>query len=97
MIQPQIYEGTAEEIAQQLRVSNLIGRFKAIVVPENGTGEDKSGDLEGTLAERLEGRVGRFDFGDANLSEDTGEKFADLLVEKRQQDSWFPSSSDSRS
>ncbi len=34
MAQPQIYEGTLEEIAEQLRSTELTGRFKVIVVPE---------------------------------------------------------------
>jgi len=34
MAQPQIYEGTAEEIAAQLRASQLTGRLKVIVTPE---------------------------------------------------------------
>ncbi len=34
MAQPQIYEGTAEEIAAQIRGSNLAGRLKAIVTPD---------------------------------------------------------------
>lgn len=77
-----IYAGTAEEIAEQLRVSNLSGQLRAIIVPEV-TEKIEATDQEQTLAERLKGRVGRFDFGDANLSVDTGRKFADLLVEKQ--------------
>ena len=34
MSHSQIYEGTAEEIAQQLSVSKLNGRLKAVVTPE---------------------------------------------------------------
>ena len=34
MAQAQIYEGTAEEIAMQLRSSNLAGRLKAIVTSD---------------------------------------------------------------
>lgn len=82
MTQPQVYEGTAEEIAAQLRVSNLMGKLRAIIVPEIGLETDGGEALGETLAERLQGRVGRFDFGDANLSEDTGRKFTDLIVEK---------------
>jgi hypothetical protein len=82
MPQPQVYEGTAEEIAQQIRDGNLTGRYRAIVVPEIDSefnGDEQAGE---TLLERLKGRVGRFDFGDANLSEDTGRKFTALLAEK---------------
>jgi hypothetical protein len=86
MAAPQVYEGTAEEIAEQLRESNLTGRLRAVVMPENGVGTNGAEEQGETLAERLKGRVGRFDFGDANLSEDTGKKFADLLVEKHQKE-----------
>lgn len=82
MTQPQIYEGTAEQIAEQLRESNLTGKLRAIVIPENGLETNDTAAFTETLAERLKGRVGRFDFGEAHLSEDTGRKFADLLVEK---------------
>jgi hypothetical protein len=34
MAQPRIYEGTAEEIAEQLRGSDLNGRLKAVVTPQ---------------------------------------------------------------
>ncbi len=82
MAQPQVYEGTAEEIAEQLRDSKLTGRYRAILVPEDGAelnGNEETGE---TLLERLKGRVGRFDFGGVNLSEDTGQKFTELLAEK---------------
>jgi hypothetical protein len=78
----QVYEGTADEIADQLRADKLTGRLRAIVMPEV---ESKSGGNEdngATLLERLQGRVGRFDFGEVHLSEDTGRKFAALLDEK---------------
>jgi len=46
MVQQQIYEGTAEEIADQLRGSNLAGKLKAVVTleeqeisPTSGPGE----------------------------------------------------------
>lgn len=80
MISPRIYEGTAEEIAHQIQRSNITGRLRAILVSEDSILTPE--DLPETLAERLKGRVGRFDFGDANLSEDTGKKFAEILAEK---------------
>ena len=40
-------------------------------------------DIAGVLAEMLAGRTGLFHFGDAQLSEDSGRKFAALLKEKR--------------
>jgi hypothetical protein len=58
MAQPQIYEGTAQEIAEQLRVSNLTGRLKAVVMPEengqpeqNGTGMTLDKALAALIAE----------------------------------------------
>jgi hypothetical protein len=82
MPQPQVYEGTAEEIARQIRDGNLSGRYRAIVVPEIDSESDGGEGVGETLLERLKGRVGNFDFGGANLSEDTGHKFTALLAEK---------------
>lgn len=66
MAQPQVYEGTAEEIAEQLRASNLSGRLKAIVTPEelstqNGNGLRLSDALADFLAEmeQVEGSAGK--------------------------------------
>ena len=57
MALPQVYEGTAEEIAELLRRSNLPGKLKAIITPDeyetsaiNGTGET----LDTALAALLE-------------------------------------------
>ena len=82
MVQPQIFEGTADEIAEQIRSGNLTGRLRAIVLPEDASGLSGGEGITETLLERLKGRVGRFDLGGANLSEDTGRKFAEMLVEK---------------
>jgi hypothetical protein len=56
MVQPQIYEGTAEEIAAQLRRSNLAGRLKAIITPDelfvqNGSTANQGEKLADFLAE----------------------------------------------
>jgi hypothetical protein len=57
MALPHIYEGTAQEIAEQLRGSNLTGKLKAIITPDeyetastNGTDET----LDKALASLLE-------------------------------------------
>lgn len=34
MSQPHVFEGTLEEIAEQLRLTDLSGRFKVFVMPE---------------------------------------------------------------
>jgi len=43
----------------------------------------RSKEEEPSLAELFAGRVGRFHFGDANLSQDSGKKFAALMAEKK--------------
>jgi len=53
MVQPQVYEGTAEEIARQLQQSKLMGRLRAIIVPENGIGPNGKEDMGPTFAEIL--------------------------------------------
>ena len=53
MTQAQIYEGTAEEIARQLQQSKLVGRLKAIIVPENGVGSSNKDEMRPTFAEIL--------------------------------------------
>lgn len=40
MEHPSIYEGTAQEIAEQLRHSASVGRLKAIVVPDTHPVQD---------------------------------------------------------
>ena len=56
MALPQIYEGTAEEIAEQLRTSRLTGRLKALVTPDeilvsNGDAPNLADTLADFLAE----------------------------------------------
>ncbi len=86
MATPHVYRGTAEEIVTQIRLSQLSGKLRAVIMPENGVEPDQTEIPNATLAERLQGRVGRFDFGDAHLSEKTGEKFADLLLESHEKE-----------
>jgi len=86
MIRPYVYEGTAEEIADKIRQSKLVGKFRAIVTPEDGFPANGSEEPVQTLADRLKGRVGLCDFGDANLSENTGRKFAEILDEKHRKE-----------
>lgn len=64
MALPQIYEGTAEEIAEQLRSSNLTGKLKAIITPDEDAvsllnGAEETLDI--ALAPLLEeaGRIAR--------------------------------------
>jgi len=56
MTRPYMYEGTAEEIAEQLRGSNLTGALKAIVTPmelHNQHGNGMTPNLADTLADFL--------------------------------------------
>ncbi len=54
MVQATIYEGTAEEIAEQLRVSRLTGRLRAIVTPDEVPGQNDNAPCQGnTLADFL--------------------------------------------
>jgi hypothetical protein len=82
-------EGTWEELSA--RADEFAGhRLKLIVLPkeEIEVGAAEQSDTpqeEKTLAELFAGRVGRFHFGEANLSQDTGKKFAALMAEKKRQ------------
>jgi len=60
MVQAQIYEGTAEEIAAQLRVGKLTGRLKAVIMPDEMPNSDVS-DLNDTLMDFL-AEVDKTDF-----------------------------------
>ncbi len=71
------FEGTWEEIL--LQSPQLVGRRVRLTVLTDEASQLSSSQ---TLDQLLEGRVGRVSFQPANLSERTGEAFADLLEEK---------------
>ncbi len=78
---PQLLEGTWDEVREQMadRTDEFraYGKLRLLVFPEDENAPDTE---EGpTLAEMLAGRAGKFHFGAADLSEDSGEKFAALL------------------
>lgn len=75
-------EGTREELEEQLQAFPKEQRFRlsALPQPEEGTETAKE---EPSLAELFAGRTGRFHFGDANLSQNSGKKFAVLIAEKK--------------
>lgn len=86
MTPPIIIEGTAEELVTFLQGQST-QRFRLTeLVPHDDDQDTDSADdaAEPTLAERFEGRIGRFHFGDAHLSQDTGKKFAALINKKRE-------------
>jgi len=88
MAQPKVYEGTWEELSSHAEEFRQAPKLTLIVPAtiENGIETNGKAEPERTLAERLKGRVGLFSFGDAHLSEDTGRKFTELLVEKHRKE-----------
>ncbi len=71
------FEGTWEEIL--LHEPELIGRRVKLTVLAN---QDASLQNTTALDQVLKGRVGRVHFQPSNLSERTGEAFADLLEDQ---------------
>lgn len=87
---PRVLEGTGEEVGRQ--IGDLAGkRVKVFVYTEDaGEPEQAAAGEDGTepknLLEFLGDYVGAADSGGAErLSENTGERFTDYLVEKRRQ------------
>ena len=83
MAKPQIYEGTAEEIAEQLRKSKLSGRLKAIVTSENVFSQNgQSPNLADTLADYL-AEVDQIDFvAGKPLSDPQAQEVSRLIARK---------------
>lgn len=79
MSEPQVIEGTREEVAEQLQLFPKEQRFRLIALPKP---DEQNEDEEPTLAERFAGRVGRFSFEPADLSERTEEYYGELLTQK---------------
>ncbi len=82
MVDTWTIDGTREELEEQLQAFPKEQRFRlsALPQPEEGTGVAQE---EPSLAELFAGRMGRFHLGDANLSQDSGKKFAALMAEKK--------------
>ena len=52
---PQFYEGTIDEIVEQIRNSNLTGKLKAIIMPDNDSVVSSDGEtLDVALAALIE-------------------------------------------
>ncbi len=79
MNQPEVMEGTREEVGEQLRRFPKEQRFRLIALPVPDT---ENGDDGPTLAERFAGRVGRVSFEPADLSARTEEYYGELLKKK---------------
>ncbi len=73
----QIFEGTWEEILQH--ASELAGQRVRLTIL---TAETANLPVEENLGKLLQGRVGKVYFEPSNLSEHTGEAFAELLENK---------------
>lgn len=79
MAKRKVYKGTWAEISAHAEELQTYAKLTLIVpadvdIPPTDTGMN--------LAEALKGYIGTASFGEANLSEDTGKKFAHLLAEK---------------
>ena len=79
MNEPQVIEGTREEVGEKLQLFPKEQRFRLIALP---LPDEQNGDEGPTLAERFAGRVGRFSFEPADLSERTEEYYGELLKKK---------------
>ena len=82
-----VMEGTWEEVA--VHAAELRGRrVRLTVLPDDDEKGTTSGEISAQpeIPEAFAGLIGGFHFGDANLSENTGEKFTDLLVRKHKED-----------
>ena len=84
MEQSEVIEGTGEELAAYLK-QHPEERFRLTSLTSEQTSSQQNAASEGeaSLAELLAGRVGRFHFGDANLSQDSGKKFTALLTDRK--------------
>jgi len=80
----------ASELEHYLQLEHLMRLAKArddamLVVPGDDEGQADEALKNVNLAEALKGWTGLVSFEPADLSEDTGKKFADLLAEKHQE------------
>ena len=80
MAGPQVIQGSWEDIATH--AEDLKGRDDLLLIVPAQKGKDSGAEHSPNLAQAMKDYIGSFDFGDANLSENTGEKFAKLLADK---------------
>lgn len=85
MAQPQLIQGSWEEISARA-VEFKDRNDLLLIIP--GEVDQKHGisKQDMTLAEALKGRTGLVSFEPTDLSENTGQKFTDLLVEQYQRE-----------
>lgn len=85
MAQPQLIQGSWKDLCA--RAEEFKDRDDLmLIIP--GDAETKNGTIKAdmSLAEALKGRTGLVSFEPSDLSEDTGKKFAALLLEKHQKE-----------
>jgi len=84
MAQAQLIQGSWEELsarAEEFKHRNDL----MLIVPGDTEVVSDTNPKTVSLAEVLKGRTGLVSFEPSDLSEDTGKKFADLLIEKHQE------------
>ncbi|HZO86736.1 MAG TPA: hypothetical protein VFB38_00250 [Chthonomonadaceae bacterium] len=81
MALPKMIEGTGEELQDYLKQAPQ-ERFRLIHLPAQKASPPENSLKGQSLAEALKDYIGIADFGDANLSKDTGKKFAELPAQK---------------
>jgi len=79
-----VIQGTWEEIASH--ADELSGRDGLVLIVPANADSGTSAQTAMDLAEQMKDYIGSIDLGDANLSEDTGEKFTKLLVQAHRQE-----------
>ena len=85
MAQPQLILGSWKELstwADEFKDCNDL----LLIVPGNAAPKNSPPKEAMTLAEALQGRTGLVSFEPKDLSEETGKKFSDLLVEKHRKE-----------
>jgi hypothetical protein len=84
MIQPQVIQGSWEEIAAH--AEELKDRQDLLlIVPARQAEQDGSHPSE-NLLEAMKDFIGASHYGEAHLSENTGKKFAKLLADKHRRE-----------
>ena len=86
MAEAQVLEGTWEDI--KLHDEELSGKEVRVTVlsPSILSNASGTGPKSMNLAEMLKGRTGLVSFEPSDLSENTGKKFTELLVEKHEEE-----------
>ena len=82
------YEGPWEIVRKELQEhdAELGGHEVTFIINDVNKAHSKVSEKKPlSLYDRMKEHIGRFDFGDANLSQNTSEKFIEGLEEKRKQ------------